>query len=131
MRYEEGVLQDFLTELRTAQLILNTKPEITPEDFDLVVDSLNRCEMLVLSIMGSQAATGGLRMVSIGQDFDPSTATKEEVLERLKAAFGSDVHLVMPEDLGLDDEEVFREFNGEPTGEEAKYCADEAPKKKS
>lgn len=131
MRYEEGVLQDFLTELRTAQLILNTKPEITPEDFDLVVDSLNRCEMLVLSIMGSQAATGGLRMVSIGQDFDPSTATKEEVLERLKAAFGKDVHLVMPEDLGLDDEEAFREFNGEPTGEEAKYCADEAPKKKS
>lgn len=131
MRYEEGVLQDFLTELRTAQLILNTKPEITPEDFDLVVDSLNRCEMLVLSIMGSQAATGGLRMVSVGQDFDPSTATKEEVLERLKAAFGKDVHLVMPEDLDLDDEEAFREFNGEPTGEEAKYCADEAPKKKS
>ena len=133
MRFEEGVLQDYVTELRQAQMTLNTKPEITPEDFDMVIECLNRCEILVMSLLGSQSQTEGLRMVQVGEEFDFDTASAEEVAAKLSQVFGMKAHVILPEDLGLgdSDDEAFREFNGEPTGEEAKYCADDAPKKKS
>ena len=142
MRFEEGVLQDYVTELRQAQMTLNTKPEITPEDFDMVIECLNRCEILVLSLLGSQSQTEGLRMVQVGQEFDFDTASAEEVAAKLSQVFGMKAHVILPEDLGLgggsggwdgDDDDGFLEHYGEKVEvpEEEKYSSEDAPKVKS
>lgn len=135
MRFEEGVLQDYITELRQAQLTLNTKPEITPEDFDMVIECLNRCEILVLSLLGSQSQTEGLRMVQVGEEFDFDTASPQEVADKLSKMFGVKAHVILPEDLGLDgsDDDGFLEYYGEKeeVPEEEKYSSDDAPKVKS
>ena len=134
MRFEEGVLQDYITELRQAQMTLNTKPEITPEDFDMVIECLNRCEILVLSLLGSQSQTEGLRMVQVGEEIDFDTASPQEVADKLSKMFGVKAHVILPEDLGLDDDDDgFLEFNGEKgeVPEEEKYSSEDAPKVKS
>ena len=141
MRFEEGVLQDYVTELRQAQMTLNTKPEITPEDFDMVIECLNRCEILVLSLLGSQSQTEGLRMVQVGQEFDFDTASAEEVAAKLTQMFGVKAHVILPEDLGLggdgssggSDDDGFLEHYGEKAEipEEEKYSSEDAPKVKS
>lgn len=140
MRFEEGVLQDYITELRQAQLTLNTKPEITPEDFDMVIECLNRCEILVLSLLGSQSQTEGLRMVQVGEEFNFDTASAEEVAAKLSQVFGVKAHVILPEDLGLGgssggsgDDDGFLEYYGEKAEvpEEEKYSSEDAPKVKS
>ena len=141
MRFEEGVLQDYITELRQAQLTSNTKPEITPEDFDMVIECLNRCEILVLSLLGSQSQTEGLRMVQVGEEFDFDTASAEEVAAKLSQVFGMKAHVILPEDLGLGDsngggsgdDDGFLEYYGEKdeVPEEEKYSSEDAPKVKS
>ena len=140
MRFEEGVLQDYVTELRQAQMTLNTKPEITPEDFDMVIECLNRCEILVLSLLGSQSQTEGLRMVQVGEEFDFDTASAEEVADKLSQMFGVKAHVILPEDLGLGgngggsgDDDGFLEYYGEKdeVPEEEKYSSEDAPKVKS
>ena len=139
MRFEEGVLQDYITELRQAQMTLNTKPEITPEDFDMVIECLNRCEILVLSLLGSQSQTEGLRMVQVGQEFDFDTASAEEVAAKLSQVFGVKAHVILPEDLGLggdgggSDDDGFLEHYGEKAevSEEEKYSSEDEPKVKS
>ena len=135
MRFEEGVLQDYITELRQAQLTLNTKPEITPEDFDMVIECLNRCEILVLSLLGSQSQTEGLRMVQVGEEIDFDTASPQEVADKLSKMFGVKAHVILPEDLGLGDgdDDGFLEHYGEngEVPEEEKYSSDDAPKVKS
>lgn len=139
MRFEEGVLQDYITELRQAQLTLNTKPEITPEDFDMVIECLNRCEILVLSLLGSQSQTEGLRMVQVGEDIDFDTASPQEVADKLSKMFGVKAHVILPEDLGMGgdggggDDDGFLGYYGEKEEvlEEEKYSSDDAPKVKS
>ena len=139
MRFEEGVLQDYVTELRQAQMTLNTKPEITPEDFDMVIECLNRCEILVMSLLGSQSQTEGLRMVQVGEEFDFDTASPQEVADKLSKMFGVKAHVILPEDLGLGDgdggsgDDGFLEYYGEKdeVPEEEKYSSDDAPKVKS
>lgn len=140
MRFEEGVLQDYVTELRQAQLTLNTKPEITSEDFDMVIECLNRCEILVLSLLGSQSQTEGLRMVQVGEEFDFDTASAEEVAAKLSQVFGMKAHVILPEDLGLggsnggsSDDDGFLEHYGEKAEvpEDEKYSSEDAPKVKS
>lgn len=140
MRFEEGVLQDYITELRQAQLTLNTKPEITSEDFDIVIECLNRCEILVLSLLGSQSQTEGLRMVQVGEEFDFDTASAEEVAAKLSQVFGMNAHVILPEDLGMggdgggwDDDDGFLEHYGEKAEvpEEEKYSSEDVPKVKS
>lgn len=133
MRFEEGVLQDYVTELRQAQLTLNTKPEITSEDFDMVIECLNRCEILVLSLLGSQSQTEGLRMVQVGEEFDFDTASPQEVAAKLSQVFGMKAHVILPEDLGGDDDDGFLEHYGEKAEvpEEEKYSSEDAPKVKS
>jgi len=140
MRFEEGVLQDYVTELRQAQMTLNTKPEITPEDFGMVIECLNRCEILVLSLLGSQSQTEGLRMVQVGEEFDFDTASAEEVAAKLSQVFGMKAHVILPEDLGLGgdgsgsgDDDGFLEYYGEKdeVPEEEKYSSEDAPKVKS
>ena len=141
MRFEEGVLQDYVTELRQAQMTLNTKPEITPEDFDMVIECLNRCEILVMSLLGSQSQTEGLRMVQVGEEFDFDTASAEEVAAKLSQVFGVKAHVILPEDLGMGDgnggssgdDDGFLEYYGEKdeVPEEEKYSSEDAPKVKS
>ena len=135
MRFEEGVLQDYITELRQAQLTLNTKPEITPEDFDMVIECLNRCEILVLSLLGSQSQTEGLRMVQVGEEFDFDTASPQEVADKLSKIFGVKAHVIMPDDLDFDGDGDggFLEHYGEKdeVPEEEKYSSEDAPKVKS
>lgn len=143
MRFEEGVLQDYVTELRQAQLTLNTKPEITSEDFDMVIECLNRCEILVLSLLGSQSQTEGLRMVQVGEEFDFDTASAQEVAAKLSQVFGMKAHVILPEDLGMggdgsggwggDDDDGFLEHYGEKAEvpEEEKYSSEDVPKVKS
>lgn len=135
MRFEEGVLQDYITELRQAQLTLNTKPEITPEDFDMVIECLNRCEILVLSLLGSQSQTEGLRMVQVGEEFDFDTASPQEVADKLSKMFGVKAHVIMPDDLDFDgdDDDGFLEYYGEKVEvpEEEKYSSEDEPKVKS
>ena len=140
MRFEEGVLQDYVTELRQAQMTLNTKPEITPEDFDMVIECLNRCEILVLSLLGSQSQTEGLRMVQVGEEFNFDTANPQEIAAKLSQVFGVKAHVILPEDLGLDGsngggsgDDGFLEYYGEKdeVPEEEKYSSEDAPKVKS
>lgn len=141
MRFEEGVLQDYITELRQAQMTLNTKPEITPADFDMVIECLNRCEILVMSLLGSQSQTEGLRMVQVGEEFDFDTASAEEVAAKLSQVFGVKAHVILPDDLGLGDgdggsggdDDGFLEHYGEKAEvpEEEKYSSEDEPKVKS
>ena len=135
MRFEEGVLQDYITELRQAQLTLNTKPEITPADFDMVIECLNRCEILVLSLLGSQSQTEGLRMVQVGEEFDFDTASPQEVADKLSQVFGMKAHVIMPDDLDFDGDgdDGFLEHYGEKAEvpEEEKYSSEDEPKVKS
>lgn len=123
MRYEENVLRDYITELRTAQLLINTKPELDGADMDLIAECLNRCEILTMSLLGSQVELAkGKIDVGVGEEFNFEQLSPEEIAQRISEAFnGSNVSVIFPEDLFSEDDAEVQE----------KYDADQEPKVKS
>lgn len=84
MRYEKGVLMDIVTELRTAQMILNTKTQITEDDLTFIVETLNHTEMLAMSLLGSQAYVLGAAQGSpLGKTIDNSTQLSQEEVSKI------------------------------------------------
>lgn len=92
MIYEQGVLRDLVTELRVVQVDVNTKKEFTSEDMDRIAEALNRAEMLVLSILGSQIA-GGQPPTGVPLNIESLSA---QILKQRMAEEGGEV--VLPED---------------------------------
>lgn len=134
MVYELGVLQDYLTDLRMSQMVINTKQEFTADDLDDIVETLNRCEMLVLSLIGSQGANADMSVG--GVDIDLSNKSPEEVKAELMNLFGGAGTgvgqfgvVILPDD-GVEGE--FGEYGEDaPISEDQKYSADDEPKVKS
>lgn len=100
MRYEKGVLMDIVTELRTAQMILNTKTQITEDDLTFIVETLNHTEMLAMSLLGSQAyVLGAAQGTQIGKTInDSEQLSPEEVSQILKEISQVFTEVILPED---------------------------------
>ena len=113
MRYELGVLRDYVTELRIAQSIVNTKPELDIDDMDLLAECLNRGEILVMSIIGSLVETGS---AGYSQEVREDVLAPEDLAEKLKQGLMEyQFEVVMPDDVP----------------EEEKYSSEDEPVKKS
>lgn len=127
MRYEENVLRDYISELRTVQLNINTKPELDADDMDAVAECLNRCEILVMSLLGSQAELkSGQVDFDVGEDLVFDTLSPEEIALRIQQAFGANsFQVILPDDDGFD------EYVGEGESEDDKFSSDDQPKVKS
>lgn len=100
MRYEKGVLMDIVTELRTAQMILNTKTQITEDDLTFIVETLNHTEMLAMSLLGSQAYVLSAAQGSpLGKTINDSTKmSQEDVAQILKEIGQVFTEVILPDE---------------------------------
>lgn len=128
MVFKEGVLRDYLTELRTAQTILGTEPELTGDHLDQIDDCLNRCELLVLSLLAGMLDR---QDYAIGVDITTGKLNPSEASESIQSLFnhsGSGHSVVLPDDFTYQFDEVGGDLK---VSEEDKFSADDEPLKKS